>query len=65
MNADVEVTVIRIRHVKILMHHSVVNATKVLLEMEQIAQVVRMGFFTFCHETECSSKCLSFASLIA
>ena len=48
MNADVEVTVIRIRHVKILMHHSVVNATKVLLETGQIAQVVRMGLFTFC-----------------
>ena len=65
MNAHVEVTVIRIRHVKILMHHSVVNATKVLLETEQIAQVVRMFFFTFCDETGCSCNRPSSTPLIA
>ena len=44
MNVRLEVSVIPTPHVTILTHHTVVNVTKVLLEMEQIAQVYNILF---------------------
>ena len=52
MNVWLEVSVITTRHVTILMDHTVVNVTKVSLEMERTVQVIlQFNFYFYFSET--------------